>query len=259
MTPMNYDGPRVSKSIVRRGISEAPDIETSSADYASRFVGTGGAYLLGIQERLVVSLLGDRHSLAGKTILDVGGGHGQLAGPLARLGCVVTVAGSDESCAERIRSGPHADAIAFRATNLLTLPFEDRQFDTVVSVRLISHITDWRALIGEMCRVADKAVIIDYPTYRSLNLLSRLAFPIKRAIERNTRHYQTFRNSVIQAAFAEHGFHTAVIEKQFAIPMGFHRAFNGTPVVRLLEEGFRKLGITRRFGGPVLIKFERGL
>jgi len=236
---------------------ETPDIETSSADYASRFSGPAGQYMLDVQKRGIISLFKDGRPLAGRTVLDVGGGHGQLASPLAALGCSVTVAGSDERCAERVINGPHGDRIGFVAANLLDMPFRDREFDTVVSVRLISHVTDWQKLIAELCRVADRTVIIDYPTFASLNALSLLTFPLKRAIEKNTRTYTTFSNSAIRNAFAEHGFRATIHYPQFVMPMGLHRALANTTIVRRVEERFRKYGITRLVGNPVLIRLER--
>jgi 2-polyprenyl-3-methyl-5-hydroxy-6-metoxy-1,4-benzoquinol methylase len=238
-------------------VYETPDIETSSADYASRFSGPAGEYLLNVQKRGIIRLLQDGRPLADRTVLDVGGGHGQLAGPIAALGCSVTVTGSDESCAERVVAGPHGDSIDFVIANLLAMPFADRQFDTVVSVRLISHITDWQRLVAELCRVADRTVIIDYPTFASLNALSMLTFPLKRAIEKNTRTYTTFSDSAIRKAFAEHGFRATIHHPQFVMPMGLHRALARTSIMRRVEERFRKYGITRLVGNPVLIRLER--
>ena len=59
--------------------AETPDIETSSAAYASRFAGSAGRYLLSVQSRAVVQAIAD---LPPGTALDVGGGHGQLVEPL---------------------------------------------------------------------------------------------------------------------------------------------------------------------------------
>ena len=236
---------------------DAPDIETSSKSYAARFAGTVGKYLLRVQERLVIELMLDGRPLFGRRILDVGGGHGQLAIPLAELGCKVMVAGSDISCAERIRATQERASIGFTATNLLDLPFKDRSFDTVLSVRLISHLSDWEGLIAELCRVADRSIIIDYPTHRSLNALSLITFPLKLAIEGDTRTYTTFRNTTIQRAFARHGFHARTADRQFVIPMGLHRAVNGLPFMQKIENALRRLGITKLLGNPVLIRFDR--
>ena len=54
---------------------ETPDIETASDAYAQRFTGEAGRYLLSEQEAAVRAVLADWR---GETVLDVGGGHGQL-------------------------------------------------------------------------------------------------------------------------------------------------------------------------------------
>ncbi len=58
---------------------ETADIETSSDGYANRFGGKTGAWMLAVQERVTKQLLRDVPASA--TVLDVGGGHGQLAIP----------------------------------------------------------------------------------------------------------------------------------------------------------------------------------
>jgi len=241
----------------RRVAFETPDIETSSAEYASRFTGPAGSYMLDIQERGIIELLLDGRSLTHRRILDVGGGHAQLANPLAGFGCSVSVVGSDISCAKRVREARYGDEIPFTATNLLHLPFDDRAFDTALSVRLISHISDWRRLVAELCRVADRSIIIDYPTFRSLNAFSLLTFPLKRAIEGNTRTYTTYRTKTLLRAFAEHGFRPAMFHRQFVMPMGLHRAFGKSGALRKMEECLRMTGVTRFIGNPVLLRLDR--
>ncbi len=78
---------------------ETPDIASSTDDYARRFAGSAGAYLLAVQNRAILDLLTPR---SGGTVLDVGGGHAQLCGPLLDAGYTVTVLGSDESCFGRV-------------------------------------------------------------------------------------------------------------------------------------------------------------
>src|SRR5690606_22711484 len=69
-----------------------PDIETSSADYASRFAGPAGRYLLEVQARSIEAAL---QGLTPGTALDVGGAHGQLVQLLERRGWQPTVHGTD--------------------------------------------------------------------------------------------------------------------------------------------------------------------
>lgn len=235
---------------------ETPDIETSSDNYASRFAGPAGEYMLSVQERGLLQLMQDGRPLAGRLVLDMGGGHAQLIGPLLAHGCKVSVAGSDAQCAARVRL-KHGDAIPFYEGNLVDMPIVDRAFDTVVSVRLISHMENWPGLVAEMCRIADKAVIIDYPTFASLNLLSLATFPIKKMIEKNTRTYRTFWDSEIRDSFARHGFMPSSEFRQFTLPMALHRLFAKSSHVRTVEESMRKARITSLIGNPVLIRFDR--
>ena len=78
---------------------ERADIESSTDDYAARFSGPVGTWMLDLQERITTDLLAP---FRGGSILDVGGGHGQLAVPLARKGWDITVQGSALSCRRRI-------------------------------------------------------------------------------------------------------------------------------------------------------------
>jgi hypothetical protein len=63
---------------------EAPDLETSGDEYATRFSGEVGRYFLDIQEQSVIDLL---KRVPGRTVLDVGG-HGQIAIPLRRAATI---------------------------------------------------------------------------------------------------------------------------------------------------------------------------
>ena len=103
---------------------ETPDLETSGEEYATRFSGNAGRYFLEIQERAVIDLL---KRVPGRTVLDVGGAHGQIAIPLRREGYEVTVLGSSTACHRNLakRLGREA-VIRFVAGDLLNLPFRDR-------------------------------------------------------------------------------------------------------------------------------------
>ncbi len=93
---MRDDSVTRADSIVR----EAADVETSSDGYAARFAGPVGAWMLAQQTRLVLDAL--RRGRPNANVVDIGGGHGQLAGPLIEAGYSVTVLGSAASCRNRI-------------------------------------------------------------------------------------------------------------------------------------------------------------
>jgi ubiquinone/menaquinone biosynthesis C-methylase UbiE len=233
--------------------AENADLHSSSQEYADRFGGTTGAWMLSIQERALVRMLPKEAS----SVLDVGGGHGQTALPLQRDGRSVTILGSSLGCSQRLREYIDSGSISFRTGNLIELPFNDTSFDAVISFRLMSHCTQWRTLIAEMCRVAESTVIFDYPIWCSANLLTPLLFRIKRRIEGNTRSYRIFTTRELTKEFKAHGFECSALYKQFFFPMGLHRAIKSQRASAVLELIPRMLGLTRLFGSPVVICFTR--
>jgi ubiquinone/menaquinone biosynthesis C-methylase UbiE len=229
-----------------------PDIETSSADYAARFAGPAGAYLLKVQDDSLSALIS---GYAHGSVIDVGGGHGQLLGLYMKYGMDVTVHGSDPQCFERL--GHDAGSFQRVVSDICALPFEDGSHDVVVAVRLITHVDDWPAVLAEMCRVARSAVIIDYPSKRSLNALTPLLFNLKRGIEKNTRTYTLFSHKELKTVLHAHGFSEIAEYKQFFLPMVIHRIFKGGSLPRILESVCRAIGLTRLLGSPVMLRAER--
>lgn len=227
-----------------------PDIETSSADYASRFAGQAGRYLLNIQTRTI------EHALRGLqpgTVLDVGGAHGQLVEPLRHAGWQVTVQGSHEQCEANLRELHGQRDCGYVTADFFDLPFAEQSFDLVIAVRLLSHVEDWPRLIAEMCRVARHAVVLDYPGKFSLNALAPVLFRLKKNLEGNTRTYRTFSQAELQCAFARHGFASLHAHKQFFLPMVVHRVARGAAPLRWTETLARALGLTALAGSPAIL------
>lgn len=230
---------------------ETADIETSSDGYAARFAGPVGEWMLGEQERIVLARLAPRRPAS---VLDVGGGHGQLAAPLARAGYAVTVVGSDPSCARRVQPEVDAGRVKFVVGNVIALPFGDRSFDAVVSARLLPHCQRWPELIRELCRVARTSVIVDYPLH---SRLGALLFGAKKKLERNTRTWISFSHEQVRAEFERNGFRVASREGQFLLPMVLHRTLKSRAASSALEAPLRALGLTARLGSPVILEAVR--
>lgn len=235
---------------------ETADIETASAGYAARFAGPIGVWMLARQERLTLAAL---RAADVRTVLDVGGGHGQLARPLAAAGYEVTVLGSAERCADRIRDLVQAGRCRFEVGNVIALPFPDQHFDAAVSVRLLPHCERWPILIQELCRVARTWVVVDYPLRSGLNALAPWLFEAKRRVEKNTRTWRNFSHAEVRDAFAQAGFRPASREGQFLWPMVLHRALRSPGVSAALEWLPARLGLTARWGTPVIAAFRRGV
>lgn len=193
----------------------------------------------------------------GASVLDVGGGHGQVTGPLLEAGHVVTVLGSRTGCAERVRRWTRDGRARFVAGDLLAPPFPDRSFDVVLSYRLLPHVRRWRELVAGLARLARTAVVVDYPTLRSVNLAASLLFRLKRGVEGTTRPFTVFRDGEIEGAFAAHGFAPTGRRAQFFFPMALHRAAGSPRFARGLERSAKALGLTRAFGSPVALRLER--
>ena len=233
---------------------ETADIESSSDEYAGRFAGPAGRWMLTVQERLTISLL--KKFGPGLNILDVGGGHGQLAIPLCREGHRVTVLGSAPVCARRLRPVLDGGRCRFLVGDVTGLPFPDRSFDLAISFRLLTHCRRWPDLAAELCRVARLAVIVDYPTSQSVNRLAPALFEAKKKVEVNTRHWRLFTHGEVDRSFRERGFERIRRRKQFFFPMVVHRMLKCRPLSAALEAAARAAGLTRLAGSPVIARYE---
>lgn len=233
---------------------ETADIETSTDDYATRYAGAIGAWLLAVQERIARRLLGSPPPQG--TLLDVGGGHAQLAGPLAAAGWQVTVLGSAPSCRHRLAALADAGGCRFVVGNVVALPFPDRSFDAVICFRLLTHCERWPKLVSELCRVSRGPVVVDYPTSQSLNAIAPALFKAKLRLEKNTRTWTSFRHRQVDDAFAAAGFRVTRRGKQFFLPMVLHRKLACAPLAAALEGAFRGVGLTALAGSPVILRAE---
>jgi SAM-dependent methyltransferase len=233
--------------------TEDADVETSSPDYARRFAGSVGAWFLELQARITLDLLA---AWPGASVLEVGGGHGQLTGPLLEAGYTVTVHGSADVCRRGVEPFVGAGRARFQSGPLLALPWPDGAFDVVLAFRLLPHVERWRELAAELGRVARRAVIVDYPTRRSVNVVSDALFSAKKGIEGNTRPFRVFSEREIDDAFGAAGYATTARRPEFAVPMALHRAVGIAGASRAVEGVSRALGLTRAFGSPVIRRLE---
>ncbi|MCC2981323.1 MULTISPECIES: class I SAM-dependent methyltransferase [unclassified Sphingomonas] len=229
-----------------------PDLETSSEAFASRFGDEAGAYFLDVQRRGVAGLL---PTSGLSSILDLGGGHCQLAGQLVETGAAVMIFGSDRRCAERLARDPVTAKVQFQSGDLLATPYDDASFDLVTSIRLLGHVNYWHVLIAELCRLARRTVIIDYPSMFSPSALRLLSGGANRPTGGDPRTYRRYRPGQISACFARHGFRLAGEYRQLTLPFGMHRRYG--PRASLVEERLRAWGVTAWMGNPVLARFDR--
>lgn len=241
------------------------DLETASADYASRFSGAAGQWLLKIQSRVLHGYFkGSIHNHQEPvTILDVGGGHGQVAqalcGSTYASQIALTVLGSDPGANVTLNEYDNSKlaSCTFEVGDFAKLPFPNQSFDLVTSLRLLPHYDNWQGLIAEMCRVSRRAVIVDVPTYQSINAISHLLFPLKKKLEGNTRTYTLFHRTEVEECFAQNKFTFTDIRGQFFFPMVVHRMLKMPILSEILESVPKVLGLTDAFGSPVIMRATR--
>jgi len=233
---------------------ETADIETSSDAYARRFDGRVGEWFLWVQERASLGMLAAYPNAA---VLDVGGGHGQLTSGLVRGGFRTVVLGSSEECKARIRPWVDSGEAGFVVGDFLEMPFPDRSFDVVISYRMMAHVANRDRFMSEMARVADKAVIIDYPEIRSVNSLAPYLFGLKKGLEETVRTFSCYRERELLEVFGKLGYRKSDRFPQFFLPMVLHRKLNQPGLSSGIENFSRALGLTSLFGSPVILKVER--
>ncbi len=233
---------------------QAPDIHSSTDEYAARFAGEVGKWFLDVQLKGTFHALGEEDV---DTILDVGGGHGQTAAGLLDRGVRLEILGSDESCSRRLEPFRDNPNFSFTTGKLTGLPYENGSFDVSLSYRMMTHLDDWQGLVRELCRVATRLVIVDYPTFRSANVLSEVLFAVKKKVEKNTRQYHVFHEAEVIEEFRRCGYALCSRYPQFFLPMALHRAHKNRKLAELLEGAARTTGLSSLFASPVIACFKK--
>lgn len=242
----------MERSVADIGSAEA-DLDPSTDRYAERFSGPTGEWLLSVQTRAVRKLIAP---WKGGTVLDVGGGHAQVARPLLEDGHQVTVLSSTEAAFGQTAGIDH-DALTRVTGDLMDLPFPDQSFDVVTAMRMMAHVGDWRQFITGLTRVARHAVIIDFPVPGGVNALEPLFFGLKKRIEGDTRRFATMNTAQVRGAFSTHGFTPGEAIGQFVLPMVLHRKLKAPKLSGALEGGLGALGLSRALGTPVVMAATR--
>ncbi|WP_171060853.1 class I SAM-dependent methyltransferase [Poseidonocella sp. HB161398] len=221
--------------------------------YARRFSGKTGTWFLDRQAGILRDLLAP---WPGASVLDIGGGHGQVVSALAGTGHHVTVA-SSLAREQTMLAGPSGpEGVSFVQCDLREPPFPDGSFDVVVAIRMMAHVEDWPGFLASMARMARKAVIIDFAEARSGNALADRLYKVKAAVETETRPFATQRRGEIEAVLEGLGLSAPRAFGQYVFPMALHRTLKAPGLSRGMERAADFAGL-RRFGSPVLLRMER--
>ena len=236
------------------------DPATARAFDTLRFGGPVGALVADAQARVLLDVLDQlRKGGTRPSIVDVGTGTGRAALLLARSGARVTgVDASDAMLAvAQQRAAVDGADVTFQVGDAHALPFSDRSFDAAVTLRMLMHTPDWRRCVAELCRVADRFVIADYPSALSVATLESFARRTSHAFGSRTEPYRVFRPATIAGAFARNGFRVRTTHRQFVLPIALHKAIGSVRFTERTEAVLQRIGLLRVFGSPVTIVAER--
>jgi ubiquinone/menaquinone biosynthesis C-methylase UbiE len=247
-------------------VNGVPERHYSYAHYADRQVAEGfdalrfggpiGQYLLDTQERILLDAL---RGSGGRAVLDVGTGTGRAALALATAGAsVIGVDASAEMLDVARRRASEAGAVVrFDVADAHALPFGDREFDLVVSLRLLMHVPDWRRCIAELARVSRHSVMIDFPAALSLAAIQSGARRLLAIAGRRTEPYRLLAEAAVEAELRSHGLRVTRVERQFVLPIALHKRVGSLGFTRGSERTLAAIGLRRLLGSPVTMVAER--
>lgn len=235
-----------------------------------RFSGPIGTLVAEAQERVLFDFLGE---VGGRHVLDVGTGTGRAALALAARGAVVSGVDASPEMLQVARARAEAAGlnVAFSTGDAHHLTFDQRSVDAVVSLRVLMHTPDWERCVSELCRVARRQVVVDYPSATSAaslhtlarRLRPRLAHPAPRpdgaaaAPRTDLEAYRVFTLRQMRRAFDRHGFAVTRVHRQFVLPIALHKAIGSRALTRGVERTLAAFGLLRLFGSPVTLLAER--
>lgn len=232
------------------------DPDTARTFDERRFGGPIGELLAAIQARVLASFIGDP---SGRSILDVGTGTGRAALLLARTGAQVTgVDASDAmlAVARQLAAVEHA-SVRFLSGDAHALGFPDRSFDVAVSLRTLMHTPEWRSCLAELCRVADRLVVFDYPSARSASAIQSAGRRLAHIAGARTEPYRVFFDRAIAAELGRSGFRVRSVHRLFVLPIALHKAVGSRRFTESSERLLARIGLLRLFGSPVTLVAER--
>jgi len=246
--------------------TEWPDLHSSLPEYAARFPGKLGSWILRRQTEALIQAMSVDHKLQSSNghafevdAVDVGGGHGQVTPTLLELEKRVVTIVSDSRATQTLKEilipmpPPCTSKLTIVTAPLDNLPFEPKTVPLVISLRMVCHIKDWKNYIKELCRVSATQVIIDYPSLRSVNYFQKMFFKAKLKVEGNTRDFAIFNDQEIANEFHQNGFTKIRLYRQFTLPLALHRALQKPRLSAQVERVCARVGVTDLIGSPVIL------
>jgi ubiquinone/menaquinone biosynthesis C-methylase UbiE len=182
------------------------------SDYQADFWEGQGRDYEDLAERIALRRLMPR---TGRRLLDIGAGFGRLSEFYASYDEVVLLDYSRSLLRQaRDRLG-HGGRIKYVAASFYELPFAEGAFDTVMMVRVMHHVEDVPALLGQVARVlgAGGSYVLEFASKRHLKAMARYLL--------GRQPWSPFDRAPVEFAEMNLDFHPAWMEKQL-VEAGFH-------------------------------------
>jgi ubiquinone/menaquinone biosynthesis C-methylase UbiE len=221
-----------------------------------RFGGPIGEYVAATQARVLANMVG---RIKDRPIIDVGTGTGRAAILMARGGARVTAVDASEQMLEmaRRRASDEGLFMKFVRGDAHALQFQAREFDVAICLRVLMHAPDWQRCLAELCRVADRLVIFDYPSARSVARIESVSRRAVHALGADTEAYRVLSDGAIRRALKASNFQVRSVHRQFVLPIQFHRLVGSRRFTIWSEDLLDRLGLLKLFGSPVTVVAER--
>jgi ubiquinone/menaquinone biosynthesis C-methylase UbiE len=222
-----------------------------------RFSGPIGELIAHSQARVLANMVG---RIKDREMLDVGTGTGRAAFILSLGGARVTAVDASEemlAIARQRAAEQFLTTIKFQRGDAHNLDFPDRRFDAVVSFRMLMHTPQWKRCVSELCRVAERLVIVDYPSATSVALFESMARRAMHGAGMKTEPYRVFTRGMIADAFDRNGFRIRSVHRQFVLPIAFHKMIGSRRFTNWSEHLLDHAGLLKPFGSPVTLVAER--
>jgi SAM-dependent methyltransferase len=221
-----------------------------------RLSGPIGDLVASIQDRVLANFAGRIHE---RDILAIGAGSDRAALLFARGGAKVTAVEISEATLSRARHRAAADLvkIEYRVGDPRGLNLPDRSFDIAVGLRLLMHTPEWRRYLSELCRVAERLVIVDYFPVMSVSLLGAVLRWVTRVLGGRSATYRVVTHAAIVDALDQSGFLVRSVHRQFVLPLMLHRALGSRRFTMKSEKLLDRLGLLKHMGTPVTLVAER--
>lgn len=220
-----------------------------------RYGGSFGCFLRGLEVDAFSSLLG----VTNGSLLDVGAGSGKLCIRCSSKARKIVAVDFSQGMLRLTKCVAESKGVMITTIvcDAHRLCFNNKSFDCVISSRLLLHLTDWKKGISELCRVSKYKVVFDFTPLFSFGGLDSLLKRFIKCFDSNTQTYKSFMVKSVVDELQKHNFHIAALQKQFFLPIAFHRWLDNPGFSERIENFFRIIGLLRLMGAPVTLMAER--